>query len=629
VAIKSRSPRTRKVPQLLEVSDMTGGVDLRRSPTLLAPNRARSLSNYSLEEPGALVVRRGWQRASSGSLGSGRAQGGQRVYLSSRVFSVLAWNGAIYNPTDAWVFGSPVHSSLSTANQVFFPYDREIVIAMDGANRPVFSTSGASWLLLGIDKPSTGPTISSHSSGGLSSGEYAIGYSYKHRGTQYESNVSAESTITITASTGAIGVTPAASSDPKVDAYKVYARHKTPDNESVMRYVSSAAIGSSVTITSSAWTSADEAPTTHGVPVAVRFGVFWKNRCWAPDAVTKNRLRFTELFLAQAWPDQYYIDIPFEKGDDITAITPLGDTLLVKGQSGIFLVIGQTALDFEVRPSQGADNGQFGPRAGDKVEQADIHVGSDGVDSFDGGTDRSLEHDLTPAYNDLTRNTAGAALERIAAVYHHSQKELRVSVPRLYPSNAAGEWVLNLDRTRENEGTPAWSHTDRDVAFYMHWNGNEPTAGNRGRLFSMPSTSGVVFEESTGATANSSNVTAQYDGPTLSLGLHRARVTGLHLEYEPHAGNFTAEVLTDNVSNGQIAIDIGAGLFPYGAPIPYGTASRTYGAQGRFKAYTPLPMSAEGRTVSLRTTYTGQERFKWYGYAFDVLPEPMPTRMGN
>lgn len=623
-SLKTRNPKAAKRRQLLEVRELTGGVDLRRSPTLLAPNRARTLSNYSLEEPGALVVRKGYVRASSGSLGTGRAQGGQRVYLSSRVFTVLAWNGALYNPTDAWVFGAAVHSTLSTANQVFFPYDRDLVIAMDGANQPVFSTSGATWRLLGIDKPSTGPTLSSHSSGGLSTGEFAVAYSYKHRGTQYESNVSVESTVTLSGSTLSIGVSPAASTDAKVDAYRVYARHKTPDQESVLRYVSSAAIGSSVTITSSAWTSNDEAPTTHGMPVPVRFGVFWKNRCWAPDAIVKNRLRFTELFLAQAWPDQFYIDIPFEKGDDITAVTPLGDTLLVYGQSGIFLVIGQTALDFEVRPSQGADNGQFGPRAGDKVEQASIHVGADGVDSFDGGTDRSLEHDIGPGYVDLTRNTSGSALEKIAAIYHHSQKEARVSVPRLYPSGAVGEWVLNLDRTRENDGVPAWSHTDRDVAFYMHWNGNEPTAGNRGRLFSMPSTSGIVFEESTGFSANSSNQVATYEGPSLSMGLYKARVTGLHLEYEPHDGDFSAEVYTDNVSQGVIGLSIGQGLATYGTAV-YGTAQ--YGSAGRLKTYTPLPMSAEGHTVSLKTVYSGQEQFRWFGYAFEIVPEPEPRKM--
>jgi len=70
--IKARSPKARKARQLIEVNDMTGGIDLRRSPTLMAPNRARTLKNYSLEEPGALVVRKGYVRASTGTLGNGR-----------------------------------------------------------------------------------------------------------------------------------------------------------------------------------------------------------------------------------------------------------------------------------------------------------------------------------------------------------------------------------------------------------------------------------------------------------------------------------------------------------------------------------------------------------------------------
>jgi hypothetical protein len=304
-------------------------------------------------------------------------------------------------------------------------------------------------------------------------------------------------------------------------------------------------------------------------------------------------------------------------------VTPLGDTLLLKGQSGIFLVIGQTALDFEVRPSQGADNGQFGPRASAKVEQADIHVGTDGIDSFDGGTDRSLEHDLGPAYPDLTKNTSALNLERIAAVYHHTQKELLVSVPRLYPSGAPGEWILNLDRTRESEGSPAWSHSGRDVAFYMHWNGNEPTAGNRGRLFSMPSTSGIVFEESTGYSANSSNMVAEYEGPSLSLGLHQARITGLYVEHEPNDGDFSAEVFTDNISQGVIGFEIGAGLPVLGVAV----VGDQLGGAGRMKAYTPLPMSAQGHTVALKTVYRGQAQFRWFGYAFEIVPEPEPRKM--
>lgn len=624
--LKTRSPFAQRTKQLLPVEDLTGGVDLRRSPTLLGANRARTLRNFSLEEPGALTVRPGYAQASSATLGAGRAQGGQRVYLANAVFTLVAFSGAVYKPSDAWVWGAAVHSTISTGTQVYFPYDRELTMVMDGANRPRFSTNGSNWFLAGTDRPSSVAALSSvqSGSGALSTGEYAVAYSYKHRGTAHESNASAESTITLTASTAnSIHVAASPSTDAKNDAFVYYARHKTPDGETVLRKVSSGA-ASTYTILSSAWTSNDEAPTNHNVPVTgLRFGVSWKSRWWAPSGTIGNRLYFTELFLPQAWPSLYFIDIPFEKGDSITAIQPLGDTLLVYGQSGVFLIIGQTSLDFEVRPSQGADAGTFGPRSLARVEQASIHASGDGVDSFDGASDRSLEHDIQPAWRDLINNSAGTDLDRVATVYDALRQEMRISVPRVYPTATRGEWVLNLDRTRENEGAPAWTTTDRDIAFYIHWNGNEPTAGNRGRLFSMPSTTGHVYEENSGVTFNSSNMVAEYEGPALALGVHRGRFVDAHVEYEPHGGAFSVEPIVDEVSQGAIPLAIGAGAAQYGTAT-YGTS--VYAGAGRRKAYTPLPLTSEGRTVVMKATYTGQERFRLFTYAFGVVPEGAPRQ---
>jgi len=620
--IKTRSPRAARSRQVLTVDDMTGGLDLLRSQTLLGPSRSRVLRNFSLEEPGALVVRPGYQRVSTASLGSLGANGGQRVYLESTVFSLVAYDGSVYRPTDAWVWGAAVHSTVSTGNQVFFPYDRELVAVMDGANRPRFSTNGTNWLLMGITAPSSAATLSSASSGGLSSGEYGVAYAYKHRGTAFESNTSSQSTITLSGSTGAIHATASPSTDAKVDAYVWYARHVSPDGESVLRKVSSGA-ASTFTFTSTSWTSADEAATTHNPPAAgLRFAAIWKNRWWAADGTVKNRLRFTELFLNQAWPTNYYIDIPFEKGDRITALQPLGDTLLVYGESGIFLIIGQTSLDFEVRPSQGAETGAFGPRAALAVEQASIHAGSQGVNSFDGSGDRSLEHDIADGYSDLMKNSASADLEKVATVYDHQRQELRIAVPRVYPTSARGELVLNLDRTRENQGVPAWTTTDRDIALYMHWNGNEPTAGNRGRLFSMPSSAGVVFEENIDDVgANSSNLTAEYEGPALNLGLHRARVLDAHVEYEPNEGAASLETVTDGVPHGPYGLSIGTGLAAYDEAT-YDDA--TYAGTGRRKAYTLLPTAAEGRTIVTKLVYTGLKRFRIFTHGYSILPEGRP-----
>lgn len=634
--LKTRSPRAARTRQLVSVDDCTGGVDLRRSPTNLQPSRARTLRNFGVGEPGALTVTPGFTQVSAASFGTVRASGGARVYTGGSAFSLVALDGSVYRPSDAWVRGAAVHSTISTANQTYFPHDRDLVMVMDGANRPRFSTNGTNWFLAGTDAPSSAAVLSSAQtgSGALSTGEYAIAYTYKHRGSGHESNASSESTITLTASTAnTIQVVISGSTDAKVDAVVLYARHKLPDGESVLRKVSSAAVGSTLSITSSNWTTNDEVPTNHNVPPALKFGTPWKSRWWAPSGTLGNRLHFTEIFQPQSWPSNYYIDIPFEKGDSITAVLPLGDTLIVRGQSGAYLVIGQTALDFEVRPSQGSDAGAFGPRATTRVEQSEIHVSADGVDSFDGAGDRSLDHDINPAWRDLVKNSAGADLDRIATVYDPLTQQLRVAVPRVYPTAARGEWVLNLDRTRDQDGAPAWFRTDLDVAMYIQWGGNEPTQGNRGRLFFLPnSTSGLVYEindaNSADASANSSNATAEYEGPTLSLGLHRARIADLHIEYEPHGGAFTVEPVVDGVSQGSISLSIGSGLYTYGSSLAtYGTA--TYGGTGRRKAYTPLPLGANGRNVALKMTYTGKERMKVFGYTFGILPEVAPRQVSE
>ena len=100
----------------------------------MKPNRARVCRNWSLREPGALVMFPGWMTVSDASLGSGRPQGANRIYLGSgSPFSLLAWNGGVYKPSDAWVLGAAVSTGWNSSNQVFFPYDRDIVAILDGA----------------------------------------------------------------------------------------------------------------------------------------------------------------------------------------------------------------------------------------------------------------------------------------------------------------------------------------------------------------------------------------------------------------------------------------------------------------------------------------------------------------
>ena len=623
--LKAAPPRATRTYQVLHIQDLSGGLDLRRSPTLVGQDRARELRNYALGSPGELVVRPGHTIFSTSNLGSSAGQGGQRIYLGSTQFLLTAWGGNVYRPPDGGAQSSVIdYSTVSESNQIYFPYDRTIVAIMDGANRPRKSTGDTTWTRMGIDAPTVASTASSVASGSLSASEFEFAYSYKDRGTGHESNYSTAALTTRTlGATGAMSLEIPNSSDAQVDAIVVWARNKTA-GETVLRRASSAGISSgassTIVVTSSAWSANDEAPTNHNVPEGYKFAAVWKNRWWAADATVGNRLHFTEIFEPQSWPTLFYIDIPFERGDEITNLIPLGDTLLVFGQSKVYLIIGQTSLDFEVRPSAGAQAGCLGPRAACVIENGVVHLAAEGVFLFDGATDKLLSFDIEPGWRDLVKNATSAQLETLAVVYHFPYKEVRIAVPRLYPRGTAGEWVLDLNRTRE-ANNPAWTNTDREIGGYILWDGAEPVTGNRGRLLSWSPSEGRLFEEAIGTSANSSNMVAEYEGPHLATGLNRARFVDLHGEYEPHGGALTVEVLVDNISQGQTSIPIGSGLPGYGSTT-YGGGQ--YAGTGRRKFHTMLPVGAEGRTVWLKTSYTGQEAFRHFTYAVGIVPEPQP-----
>jgi hypothetical protein len=624
--VKSRSPSASRRGQLIEVSDLTGGLDLRRSPSLLGPDRARTLRNFALTDPGELVVRPGYRQFSTTNLGNSRIQGGQRIYLDSTSGTRLAWNGAVYSLTDGGVLDSTaLYSTIASTSQVFFPYDRELAAVLDGVNRPRKSTNLTTWTLMGLDAPSSAAVLSSIGGGSLSASEFEFAYTYKDRGTGFESNGSTGSTITLGA-TGAIALTVSNSTDSQTDAIVLYGRNKTA-GETVLRKVSSGAqsggagANSTFSITSSNWSANAEIPTNHNVPGAFKFAVPWKNRWWAAHPTVGNRIHFTELFLNQAWPTLFFIDIPFERGDDIMALVPQGDTLLVFGQSKVFLIIGQTSLDFEVRPSAGAQAGCLGPRAATAIENGVIHASAEGVFIFDGATDKYLGFDIETGWRDLIRNTGASDLANIAVVYHFIQKELRITVPRLFPTGAAGEFVLDLNRTREQEA-PAWTSTDRTIGGYILHDGDEPTLGVRGRLLSWhSSTQGTVWEESTGTTANSSNMTAEYEGPVFSMGIHRSRLINVRGEYEPHAGSLNVEPLADGVSQGSQGVTIGSGLAVIGTAV---IGTDVIAGAGRRMWHLMQPLSAEGRNLQVKLTYAGQEAFRVFAYHLEFVPESAP-----
>jgi hypothetical protein len=480
---------------------------------------------------------------------------------------------------------------------------------------------------MGIAAPAAAPGVALVAGGTLVAGNtYEVAYTFADAGLTYESSGSPVASIAPTAGNLTIRVTMAVSADPQVDTKYVYCRNVTA-GESVLRKVGTTGVPNAtttfdITTPSTFFPDGVELPTKNTVPGAFSFGVVWRNRWWARDAAITNRIWFSEIFLPQAWPGLYYLDIPFERGDRITALIALGDTLIVFGNTGVYLIIGQTSLDFEVRPSAGAVAGALGPRAVYQIEAGVLHGSDGGVYLFDGASDSLLSDDIWTAWQDMMTHVAPTDMQRIAICYHPQRKEVRVSVPRLYDVSVPGEWVLDLSRTKAAEGTSAWTSTTRKIGGYIPWDGREASAGDAGRLWTWKLDAGQLAEESIpNAGEDGQPMTCYYEGPALLPAARRwARFIELFGEYRPTSGTFNIEVMVDDSSVANLLIDVaGAGVSLYGTGI-YGIAS--YSGRQRKYFTSMLPLIAEGNAITLRATYVGIGLFKWFTYAIGVRPEP-------
>jgi hypothetical protein len=610
--------------QLVAVDDLTGGVDLRRSPSLMQPTRARVLRNVSLQEPGAWQPFPGWRTFSTTNLGPGRPQGARRIYLAGATFTLASWGNSVYTPSDTGVWGAPTLTGRGSGEH-YFVYDRNLAVLFDGAANMQKTVNGTAWENFGLDKPAAAPTLAGVAGGSLvATNVYEVAYTYADAALSYEGNGSAVASHTVVAGSLTIRVTVAKATDPQVDTIYIYARNKTA-GESVLRRAGSVANPAGATATfditnpASFFPDGLEIPTRHDLPKLMSYGVVWRNRWWGLSATVGNRIHFTEVFLPQAWPDLFYVDIPFEKGDRITGLIALGDTLIVFGNTGVFLIIGQTSLDFEVRPSAGAVAGSLGLRACWVIEQGIVHASEGGIYIFDGATDRLLSDSIVTGWRDAMENSLPSQIERIAVVYHERRKEVRVSVPRLHETSGPGEWVLDLSRTREQE-TEAWTSTDRAIGGYFPWDGKEALPGDQGRLMSWKFLQGQLAEESVGTSADGGDLMCIYEGPALLAAPRRwTRYIDLFGEYGPAVGTFNIEVRVDDKPVTVLPFGIGATLSVYGAAI-YGTS--VYGGRLRRNFTSMLPLEAEGLTLTLRATYVGQATFRWFTYAVGHRPEP-------
>lgn len=610
------------IGSIFQVRDFTAGVNLRPSATTIQPNQARRLSNAHIGNPGELGVFPGYA-AFMTTLGSRRIQGGRRIYLGDvDPFTLIADNGNVYNVADNGTASSAYVTGRSTTAVIDFPYDRDMVAVFDGTNVPKKSTNGSTFTQLGISAPSVAPVASAVAGGSLVAGNnYRVSYAYYDSALNQVGNESATDDQATAGANLTIRVAVTASADPQVTHIKVYAQDVT-SGDSVRRL--SATIANTTAnhnITTNNWDGQDEPATDHNVAEPMSFGCVWKNRWWGRDATVRNRIRFSQIFQPQSWPPTFFVDIPFTRGEDVQALIPLGDTLIIFGFTQVYVIFGQTSLDFEVRPALGAETGALGNAAAVVVESGVAHGGASGVYLYNGASDELLSYPIEPAWRQYIDTASAAELLRTPLAYHRNRKELNIGVTQVYPSADRGEWCLDLNRSRNAETGPAWFSTDRTVGGYIQWDGEEGAAGGQGRFFSWSPTVATLTEERTGTSAAGSDLVMRYEGYTVPMGLQMGRIIDTHLEYQQADGTLSVDLKVDGRLMGAQAIDLGTGLAVVGTAI-VGTSVIAGGDRNTLVLVWPL--EAEGRTAQLFLTYTGQGEPKFYTYGHNIIPEAIP-----
>jgi hypothetical protein len=482
---------------------------------------------------------------------------------------------------------------------------------------------------MGITAPLAPVLTAPTAAGSLFTGHtYEVGISYENSSLLAESSMVNRTQITLTSPNLEISVAVVASTDPQVDTINVYARDITAGDSLLQLHGIYTNVTAAKVITIDDWEGQTDATLNNDLPVAMSFGCVWNNRWWGVDATVGYRLRFGQLFQAEAWPGTYFVDIPFIRGESITGILPLGSILCVFSWTTLYLITGTTLTDFTVTPALGAVAGAFGPRAIALIDSGVVHAGTVGVYLYNGSTDTHLSFLIDPGWRDFVQNSTAAALAAVGVIYSSFYKELHVAVSRLYPTGAYGEWILDCNRMNMPVpvGTlpngPIWFSTPRTIQGYFQWDGNEVNAEDQGRLFSWSPSTVAIFEERTGLSANGADNSVEYDGFAAPFAMQVGRILTTFVQYQPCLGTLTVNLVVDGQQMGEQTFSLGSGFSFYGSAI-YGT-SLYEGGSARLTLPVTWPLQAEGHTAQLLFKYLGQDQFKLFSYGHEVVVEDIP-----
>lgn len=399
--------------QHFRIPEFSGGYNPDQSPTVINDNQAQSILNFRLDKIGTLVSRNGFDDYVTDSTldaSTLRGIGRWRDPDDPATYKVLlAANNNLYHVDAGGNTYTSLYSGLTDTDGDFTNV-RDIVIFTNGTDNPV-RYDGTNAYQLGIEAPTSAPTVSSAGAGSLT-GDYSYVYTYYDSATGVESNPSDADTIT--ASSENVDVAFAASPNSRVDKVRIY---RTTDGGATHLLLATVDDTSSPYTDSSSADGSVAAPSTNDEAPVARYAAYYAGYTFLAQDRT---LYWSKALSPDHWPVLNSTEVPFEGNDRITGLHAFQDALLIFGLRNTLLLTGGGGVWSVTRLD--ADIGAVGQRAIVEVAGQVIFLSMDGLYAFPG---------MTPIAPQLARLLAGLSydtLQDAAGVYVPEERALWMTV---------------------------------------------------------------------------------------------------------------------------------------------------------------------------------------------------------
>ncbi len=414
--------------QFLRVNDYSGGWTPDLAPILLQENEAQLIENFRIDKTGSLVSRKGnrwWAQQTTSENTQDFMRGvGRWTHptdpTQNKIITAYS-SGFWFNSSSTAII--PLAYGVSGGDAVLaggqFSSFQEGLYYTYKLGRPVVY-NGNLWYTLGIVQPTSAPGIVSISAGSMT-GVYKYVYSYLDTslgdGQPSESNPSSAVTLDTTSGQATIRVNN--STNPRISTIRIYRTLAGGVQLLFLKDLTNNTAGGTQDTVDANGAVAQLGPTYDNdlAPTDYPLSSFYKGYMFLAKGTS---LKWSKPLQFDSWPALQEATITFEGSDEITALVPFQDSLLIFGRHSLLVLVGESG-QWQVSPIS-VNLGTYSHKTVAHIEGGLIFLSQDGLISYPG-----LEP-FGPKLSRTLRALSHARLKESAMVYVPEEESIWLSL---------------------------------------------------------------------------------------------------------------------------------------------------------------------------------------------------------